>query len=141
MLRNLTQITHDIDTFSPHDGSWRRLDDLLAELFQQPVTEDGVRAMLRVLERFPADDGGGVLWSVVHGLESLSGYEPHLIASIRRKPSQLAVVMIHRLLKAGLREVGGVPIRSVLEGIMGMADVHPLVKASAQKVLKTHDAW
>jgi hypothetical protein len=100
MERTADQIITDIRDFQPVGGNWRQLDDLFEELWATGLAVRHIRDLLAVLERFPVDDGAGVLWSVVHGVESLPGREPELIRSVRRKPSELGVTMIGRLLTA-----------------------------------------
>ena len=64
--------------------------------------------MLRVFERYPDEDGAGVFWSIVHGLEALPGYEPFLVESYsKRAPSEFGVIMLGRILNSGQREIAG----------------------------------
>jgi hypothetical protein len=137
MPRTTQQIIQDIDEFIPVDGSWRRLDDLLGELFQQPVTVEGITAALRVFERFPTGDGAGVLWSIVHGLESLPDYESHLVASVRRRPSELGVIMLHRIQKAGQTDADGVSIHSILVDVAARSETEPSIRRYAQDFLQS----
>ena len=99
-MRAASEILRDIAAFDPcADESWLRLDELLAELRADgspPV--ESVDVLLGVLERFPDSDGFGVLWSVVHGIESLPHpYEEQLRASHRRVPSEMSAIMLSRL--------------------------------------------
>ena len=64
-------VLKDIEEFSPTNGNWRRLDELLDELWSEGVSEGQIPVLLRVFERYPEEDGGGVLWSIVHGIEGL----------------------------------------------------------------------
>ena len=137
MPRTTQQIIHDMDGFAPIDGSWRRLDDLVGELFQQSVTAEGITAALRVFERFPTGDGAGVLWSIVHGLESLPDYEPHLVASVRRRPSEPGVIMLHRILKTGQKDAGEVSIHSVLSEVAARPATEPSIRRYAESFLQT----
>jgi hypothetical protein len=51
-----------------------------------------------VFERFPDTDGAGVLWSIVHGVESLGcDYEQPLRESLGRSGSEMAEIMLDRL--------------------------------------------
>lgn len=68
MLRAESVIVEDIRRFEPTRGNWLPLEQLLGELFQAGAGLHGIDAMLSVFERFPADDGAGVFWSIVHGL-------------------------------------------------------------------------
>ena len=90
-----------IQTFVPVDGNWRPLDDLLGQLWVQPATLEWLPTLFSVFERFPEDDGAGVMWSIVHGLEATSlDYGPALKASLVRRPSLMAKIMMDRLERA-----------------------------------------
>ena len=90
-----------IQAFVPVGGNWRPLDDLLCQLWIQPATLEWLPTLFSVFERFPEDDGAGVLWSIVHGLEATDlNYGPALKASLLRRPSQMAKIMLDRLERA-----------------------------------------
>lgn len=99
-MRPAIAILRDVDQFTPVDGNWRRLDDLLEELWASGIREGHLPTLFRVFERFPADDGAGVLWSIVHGIEGLDfDYQVQLRESIARQPSLMGKVMLERLEK------------------------------------------
>jgi non-ribosomal peptide synthetase component F len=77
---------------------WLRLEDLLAELWSTgPLPPHVVPALLRVFERHPATDGAGVLWSIVHGIESLPyDVSTQLRESYERVKSEMCAVMLQR---------------------------------------------
>jgi hypothetical protein len=100
--RPIFTVLKEIQEFSPVDGNWRHLDALLDELWSEGVSEGSLPILFGVFERFPDDDGEGVLWSIAHGIESLSfDYEPPLRQSLQRKPSFMGRMMLQRLQKAG----------------------------------------
>ena len=101
-IRRAAQVLHDIDQFQPKDGQWLSLDELLAELWTLGVLPiESLSVLFGVFERFPYDDGAGVLWSIVHGVEGLPyDYEPLLTESYRRSPSEMAKIMLTRLAKS-----------------------------------------
>jgi hypothetical protein len=102
MARTVSEIIVAIEAFQPSDGKWLPLDALLEELFQSGSASNGIDAMLHVFERYPTDDGAGVFWAILHGLESLPGqYETKLVQSLRRIPSRMALTMVCRLLNGG----------------------------------------
>lgn len=98
-MRTQSEILEDIANFEPVAGSWLPLDDLLNELWLSGEPSVGVLPTLfGVFERFPADDGGGVLWSIIHGVEALPyNYEPLLKESYSRVPSEMSKIMLARL--------------------------------------------
>ncbi len=114
MARTSDQIVADLQAFQPIDGNWLALDRLLSELWATDQAQNHVSDLLGILERFPEDDGVGVLWSVVHGLESIPRYEPLLIESLQRRPSRLGVTMVRRLLNSNVLQVEGVSLVKVL---------------------------
>jgi hypothetical protein len=131
MTRSTAHIACDIAAFQPTDGNWLALDRLLNELWTQGDPAAAIPAMLSVFERFPDEDGAGVLWSIVHGLESLAGYEPLLLSSVLRAPSDLGVTMLGRLLNASVQDIGGTPIMEVLRSIAQSDDASANARETA----------
>ena len=122
-----------LDSFSPTDGNWFGLEPLLEQIFRREISPAEMVAMLRVFERFPEEDGTGVFWSIVHGLETLSGYEPFLVASVQRVPSDFAVIMLGRILNSGQREIGDIFIPALL----GVVQASPQASAAVKR--RAHD--
>ena len=98
MGRNVEIILQEIERFTPSNGSWLPLDTLLDELWTLGVSARELPILFRVFERFPEDDGAGVLRGIVHGIEA-SGidYEAALRESHARRPSEMGRVMLGRL--------------------------------------------
>ena len=95
--RSKKAVLAEIETFQPR-GDWRPLDHLLDELWTLGVSADDADALFCVFERFPDDDGAGLLWSIVHGLESRAfDYEPALRRSLARRPCMMGEIMLDRL--------------------------------------------
>lgn len=98
MTRSVDEILSDIEAFRPADGAWRQFDDLLAELWDAGVPMRALSTLFGVFERFPNDDGAGVLWSIAHGIEGLNvDYEQLLRDSLARQPSDMGKIMLGRL--------------------------------------------
>jgi hypothetical protein len=138
MARTTEDIAAAIASFRPQDGNWVGLDALLDELWTTGSPQKAIPAMLRVLERYPEEDGAGVLWSILHGLESLSGYEPQLMMSVRRVPSDLGVTMLGRLLNSACQHIAGMPIREVLLEVVKRSDAGPRARSTADAFLTRH---
>jgi hypothetical protein len=97
-------VLREIQDFSPSQSDWRPLDTLLDELWALGVSAGALRILFGVFERFPEDDGAGVLWSIVHGVESLDiDYEAALRESLQRRSSLMGTIMLERLLRANGR--------------------------------------
>jgi hypothetical protein len=98
MSRTVDDILGDIEAFRPSDGVWLPLEDLLAELWKAGVPARALPTLFGVFERFPEDDGAGVLWSIVHGVEGQDlDYERSLRDSMVRQQSNMGAVMLGRL--------------------------------------------
>lgn len=135
----MTEVLAKIDAIRSVDdeADLAVLDEAVVELFEHPQREMGIETLLRVFERFPTQDGYGIFWSILHGLESLSGrYESKLIESIRRTPSEFSVVMINRMLNAGEAEVGGVSLLALLGDVSANSDCPPEVRERARKFVE-----
>lgn len=140
MTRPVSDILTGLEDFEPSDGNWLALDGLLEELFSSGAASEGVDAMLAVFEKYPTEDGAGVFWAIVHGLESLPGYEPKLVESLRRVSSDFALVMVNRLLNAGCVEVGGIALLSVLDQVAQDQRTTPEIRRAAQEIRDDHTA-
>jgi hypothetical protein len=103
-MRIEKDILEDIAGFAPDEGDWRALDDLLLELWAAPPTRAALPVLFGVFERFPGDDGAGVFWSIVHGVEhAFPEYEPELRDSLARSASEMGAIMLRRSVKAESR--------------------------------------
>lgn len=58
-----------------------------------------------------------MFWGIVHTLEASTSYEPLLVESLRRKPTQFGLLMVNRLLNGGIRDVDGIDLLRLLEEI------------------------
>jgi hypothetical protein len=97
-------IFQDLRTFSPGDGDWRPLDELLSELWAVGVREADLPVLFELFERFPDDDGAGALWGIVHGVEALPfDYEHALRSSLARRRSEIGEIMLSQLEKSRAR--------------------------------------
>ena len=122
-MRQIENILGDINTFEPTNGNWLILDDLLNELWAAGQPELGIVTMLKVLERFPKEDGAGVLWSIVHGLEHIGGYEQQLLDSLYRQPSHLSVTMVYRIENSGQTKIQGKEITTIYNELLEISNM------------------
>jgi hypothetical protein len=140
MVRTLPEILADLRAFRPVRGDWLPLDELSGELWEAELYSDAVEELLTVFERFPEDDGAGVFWTILHGLESLTGYEPALVRSVQRQPSQFGVLMVGRLLNGGQTGVGGVQLLGLLESVATSPSAAESVRQLARDFAEHHRA-
>lgn len=97
-MRTEQEIIADISQFTPASGNWFPLEVLLEELWAVGVSDHLLPALFSVFERFPDDDGAGVFWSIVHGVEHLDlPYEAVLRSSLARQHSTMGALMLKRL--------------------------------------------
>lgn len=97
-MRDAWAILGDIEKFVPEDGNWLPLDGLLDELWRHAPDPAFIRPLLGVFERFPDDDGAGVFWSIVHGVEGWPFlYEDELRESLAYVPSEMGAIMMARV--------------------------------------------
>ncbi len=98
-MRSHSDILKDIASFAPLADSWLPLDNLLNELWLAGEPHvSSLPTLFGVFERFPADDGAGVFWSIVHGVEALPySYGPMLKESYSRVPAEMSKIMLARL--------------------------------------------
>ena len=90
----------------------------------------------RFFERFPEGDGSGVFWTILHGLEGQSGSDVLTVASVRRKPAEFPVLMVNRLLNAGVTSVGGVDLLDLLRSVAADPECAASVRESAAEYLE-----
>jgi hypothetical protein len=117
------------------EGDLDALDLLIGHAVSQPPDADIDRALFGIFERFPQEDGHGVYWSIVHGLERRGDYESGLVASVRRSPSPFALLMLNRLCNGGHTKCAGVAIKSLLEDVAASSEVTPEVRQEAAEFL------
>jgi len=127
-----------IARYQPEPGGWLGLDKFLERLWATGEPERGTEVLFGVFERFPEQDGYGVFWSILHGLESLPDYEGPLIASLRRQPPEFNVRMIDRILNAGRNSVGGVSGLTLLGEVLVHPDATEQAREDAGEYLKRH---
>lgn len=100
-----------INEYEVNNDNWLELEELIALLWESGKPEVGIKTLFRVFEKHPLDDGEGVFWSILHGLESLD-YEDELYKSLIRKPSYMSIIMLNRVENTGVKLIAG---KSILE--------------------------
>lgn len=117
-MRTSQDIVTEINKFEPQDGNWLKLDLLLAELWESGNQENFMTDLLKVFERFPDEDGAGVFWSIVHGVESFNSYERQLVDSLNRQPSEMGLIMLRRLINNGTKTIDGIEISKIVADLI-----------------------
>jgi len=129
-MRNAEDIIKDLNSYSPTNDEWNDLDSLIDEATNYSG-EEVVHALLSILERNPDHDGFGVFWSIVHALEEIGGYEAELINSIRRQPHEMSILMLNRMLNAGINKIDSVPIINILQEVADNAALSNDIRVQA----------
>jgi len=111
----MNDLDHAIREFAPIDGDWRPLDALLERAFNSPDPKEYYHAIFNLFERFPEDDGAGVFWTAVHGMEAIGDYEKHLLSYFRRWPNLMNKLMLRRIYNSGQKEIMNFPIDRLIE--------------------------
>jgi len=95
--KSKAQLNNEINTFDPSNHGWNSLEFILDELFNMGVCKDDLHTLFRLFERFPKEDGMGVLWIIVERIEMLNlDYEAELRASLARKQSYMGALLLRR---------------------------------------------
>lgn len=137
-MSEASQIIKAIIQYQPERDNWLSLDSLLDRLWATGEAEKGIDALFGVFEQFPDHDGYGVFWSILHGLEALPNYEPALISSLRRQPTQFNVLMVVRILNTGQNNVCGVNGLTLLKEVFTHPKATQQVRQDAENYVKTH---
>jgi hypothetical protein len=88
---------------------------LFDRAFSKADAKKYYQAIFNLFERFPEDDGAGVFWSALHGMESVGDYEELLLIHFQRFPSLMTKAMLKRILNSGQTHIGKVEISSLIE--------------------------
>ena len=136
-MRFTSAILHDIEKFQPtEDGNWLALDDLIQELWSEgeaPV--EALVPLFHLLERFPEDESAGVLWGVLHGIETYPNYETELVQSLHRQPTAITVTMVRRMANSGYALVAGRSMASLYQAVLTHPKAPEEAKESAEDYL------
>lgn len=127
-MRASQEILSDIEEFKPIDGNWLMLDTLLIELWESGGNGSFVADLLSVFERYPDEDGAGVFWSIVHGIESLGFYEKQLVESLKRQPSEMGMVLLIRIKNSGAKTVEGIDIDQLVADLISNERMSPRLR-------------
>jgi hypothetical protein len=113
----------------------KQLEEAIAAIPTNNCSEREFQALLQIFERFPDDDGYGVFWSIVHYLEACEGYESALMESVERLPVEFNLLMLNRLMNAGVYEVNGRSILTVLETVTANSSLSNGIRETAREFI------
>jgi hypothetical protein len=136
---NVEQIIATLDNFQNIDDI-KQLDDMacaVAQLYDPPQVV-AVEALFRILERFPEDDGYETFWSILTTLERTPNYEPELVKSIMRQPNEFNVIMINRMLNAGIHHIDDTNLIDLLRHVVKDDRTPKRVARLTKKYIQQH---
>lgn len=120
-MRPLNQIIGEIELFESDNGNWLPLDELVTELWESGKPEMGIDALFGIFEKYPTEDGAGVFWTILHGLETLK-YEQKLYDSLLNNPSLMAITMLKRIENTDIDTIAGKSISVLKNSIRNNPD-------------------
>ncbi len=145
MARSLAEITADFDALSEADfdildftaDGLDRLKALTAELVAAVPPETAMPILFGVMERLQDCDLGSP-GPLVTAIEMMPQYEKHLIASVKRKPTHLNLLMVNRLLNVTEDEATRRELRELFVQALKHAEASPATKSQAEDFLYHH---
>jgi hypothetical protein len=135
-------LVEEIEAFTDpqNEAQLQMLDATLQGINTSSCGKAEIGALLGVFERFPEADGFGVFWGILHALEALEGYEPQLLASVQRKPCEFNVLMVTRLLNAGISQIEGQLLAGLLRSVLSNPQATAQALHDAQQYLARREA-
>jgi uncharacterized protein (DUF433 family) len=94
-----------------------RLEVLLDLYFNHSQAEEFLDVWFRLYERFPDDESEGVFWSILHSIENYPSFDRLVVKSVLRCPSEFPVMMVNRMLNAGIEKVNDLDLLELLDGV------------------------
>jgi hypothetical protein len=123
-------------TLPQDEAQLQALEQALGAVVPASCGQEELALLLGVFERFPGEDGFGIFWSIVHLLEATAGYEPALVSSVLRKPVEFNLLMVNRLLNAGVVLVEGQSLLSLLHVVASREDASPRAREEARRFIE-----
>ena len=135
MARPVAQILDEIQGVDlSSDDYLLRLDDLCNEIAAAEDRSSAIQPILRFMEQHPDDDLGGP-GPLVHLLEKLPGYEPELLMSLRKAPTELTVWMLNRIINLSTGDAKA-SLLALMREIAGNALADPGAREAATDLLR-----
>ena len=136
MVRSIQHIIDDFDALLPTSDYMERIGALTDEVRSNADGSLAMEAMLRVIEKNPTVDLGSP-GPLVHTLETFykNGYDEKLLESLARKPTDLTVWMLNRLVNRATGRIQETYL-CLLAKIAEDNHVDEVARQSAQHFLK-----
>lgn len=125
---NSIQSLEDVDELN-------KLENALKQLSITKNREQATETLFNVYERFPLADGYGLFWSILHLLEKFPNYEPLLVQSIHRQPTEWSMLMINRILNTGRTHIDEIDLLTLLQEVANNTNQTKAIRDGAQRFI------
>ncbi|MGL4731537.1 MAG: hypothetical protein ACRCW0_08130 [Clostridium sp.] len=129
------ELYRKIKEFKPSNDEWVELEYILDEVYDKGYEYECLGAMFRLYERYSEEDNE-VLWGMLHGVESINGYEERIHWSLKRQPSVFVIIMINRLLNDGVTNICGEDLILILEDLKESTKISETLRKTAEEFYK-----
>lgn len=135
MEKHSTRIIREIQQLEVLEENLTKLDSLIQELFTVKLDESDVPFLLETLVKFQEIESYGVLWGILHGIESIKNNETYLIESVKQSPTEMTILMINRLINGGVNQVNDDVLLQLLKDISENQAVNEEIRNQAGSFL------
>jgi hypothetical protein len=136
MSPEVRSIISQLERFVPdenEDNSFA-LNQLLSHLPALADRHFAIEPMFRLMEKFPEADLGSP-GPLVHEIEAMPSYAPQLLSSLARRPTNLSVWMVNRILNATITKADRLQWLEQLRLAASHPAAPPAVQAGAREFL------
>jgi hypothetical protein len=137
MENSIEEIVSSIDNLTSleKDEDLSRLDELVDLYFKHPQAGEYLKVWFLLYERCE-DNSNDIFWSILHGIET---YHPSadslVVESVIRQPSEFPLMMINRLLNAGIERVGETNLLELLKEVATNVRYSSIIQENARNYL------
>jgi hypothetical protein len=132
MSQEILELVKAVDQLQSVDGEDLELLQKVADrYFAQSDASQHLDVWFRLYERFPDDDGYGVFWTILHGIESQAGSGDSVVRSVQRAPTHFSLLMVNRMLNGGTSSVNGTNLLELLNHVASNEQISPSVRDDA----------
>ncbi|MCW6078082.1 DUF2442 domain-containing protein [Clostridium sporogenes] len=126
------ELYRKIKEFKPINDDWVELEYILDEVYEKGYESECLGAMFRLYEKYSEEDND-VLWGMLHGIESINGYEERIQWSLKRNTSVFVIIMINRLLNDQVMNIQGQDLISTLEQLKDNDNISGTLREVARR--------
>jgi hypothetical protein len=137
---NIQEIITEIDSLTNLELAvdLSRLEEIMDRYFNHPRSAEFLDVWFRLYERCPDDESEGLFWAILHGLETYPISDRLVVNSVVRNPSEFPLMMVNRMLNAGIKKVDGVDLMELLQRVATNDSCSPQIRENADDFLVYH---